>query len=178
LTARLPVVGVMGSAKEGHPELAVPLGTWLASLPVHLLTGAGAGVMGEVSRAFARCSPRRGLVIGIVPSRGAGDPNPKDGYPNEWVELAIFTHLYQLGDEGQAPLSRNHLNILSSDVIIALPGGQGTRSEVALALRYDRPVVAFMPPGRDDPGLPQDVPRARTLDEVKAFVRTTLEFRA
>jgi len=31
--------------------------------------------------------------------------------------------------------SRNHINILSSDVVIALPGSKGTYSEVMLAIR-------------------------------------------
>ena len=36
---------------------------------------------------------------------------------------------------------RNVINILSSDVVVACRGTGGTLSEIALALRFDRPVV-------------------------------------
>jgi len=35
------------------------------------------------------------------------------------------------------------VNVLSSDVVIALRGGAGTLSEVALALKAGRPVIAL-----------------------------------
>src|SRR5690606_16565050 len=41
---RLPIVGVMGSGSSAS-ALAEPLGAALAELPIHLLTGGGAGVM-------------------------------------------------------------------------------------------------------------------------------------
>ena len=37
--------------------------------------------------------------------------------------------------------ARNLINVLSSDVVIACPGGAGTLSEVALALKNGRPVI-------------------------------------
>lgn len=48
------------------------------------------------------------------------------------------------GVAGQEALSRNHINILTSDVVVALPGGPGTASEVRLALHYGKPVVLFL----------------------------------
>ena len=39
--------------------------------------------------------------------------------------------------------ARNNINVLSSDVVIACAGGPGTISEVALALKAGRPVVAL-----------------------------------
>jgi hypothetical protein len=45
--------------------------------------------------------------------------------------------------------ARNAINVLSSDVVIALPGGAGTLSEVALALKAGKTVVALgWDPGR------------------------------
>lgn len=156
LAGRLPVVGVMGSGTRTHDGLAAPLGRGLARMGVHLLTGGGGGVMTAVSRAFARVEDRAGLVVGVLPG-GAGDgsgsggesggtelggPSPP-GYPNPWVELAIRTHLAARGTAGDTPGSRNHVNVLSSDVVVALPGGAGTASEVELALRYGRPLVVL-----------------------------------
>ena len=37
--------------------------------------------------------------------------------------------------------ARNCINVLSSHVVVACPGGSGTISEVALALKSSRPVV-------------------------------------
>ena len=39
--------------------------------------------------------------------------------------------------------ARNAVNVLASHVVIALPGGAGTISEVALALKSGRSVVAL-----------------------------------
>jgi uncharacterized protein (TIGR00725 family) len=119
-----PLVGVMGSGKSEHAALAEPLGTWLACEGVHLLTGGGRGVMTAVSRAFCAVAGRAGLSIGVLPGDGWG--RSPDGYPNPWIELAIRTHLPLRGPEGGALLSRNHINVLSADAIVALPGGAGT----------------------------------------------------
>ena len=37
--------------------------------------------------------------------------------------------------------ARNHLNALTPDAIVALPGGPGTASEIDLAGRYGTPVA-------------------------------------
>jgi uncharacterized protein (TIGR00725 family) len=136
------VMGVMGSGAEEHAELAEPLGRALARAGCHLLTGAGGGVMAAVSRAFHGVEERAGLVIGIVPGdvREDGSYSPKPGYPNPWVEIAVYTHLPLSGREGASPMSRNHINVLSSDALVMLPGGAGTRSELELARRYGKPV--------------------------------------
>ncbi len=166
--ARLPIVGVMGSGSHEHRALAAPLGRWLATLPVHLLTGGGSGVMLSVSRAFASVRPRRGMVVGVLPGTSEG-ASPR-GYPNPYVELVIRTHLPLSGEEGGDPLSRNHVNVLSSDVVIALPGRAGTSSEVKLAVRYGRPVVAYLGADGEIPELIRGVEIARTLEEVQGFV--------
>ena len=160
---RRTVIGVMGSGTDEHADLAEPLGRWLATRGYDLLTGAGPGVMSAVSRAFSEVPGRRGIVLGIVP---AGRP---DGlYPNPWVEIPIFTHLSGQG----GPLgseSRNHINVLSSDVIVALPGAVGTQAEIELAVRYEKAIIAYWPAATRDQIL-ADVPIARELEEVKRFV--------
>ena len=169
---RLPVVGVLGSGSVAHEERARTLGRWLAGQGVHLLTGGGGGVMTAVSRAFSEVQTRRGLVIGIVPSATPGeDSEPRHGYPNPWVELTVFTHLHMSGHSGTDPMSRNHINVLSSNVLVALPGGAGTASEVSLALRYGRPVVAYLRARDEIPDLPAEVRAESDLERVKEFVR-------
>jgi len=58
--------------------------------------------------------------------------------------------------------------------VIALPGAWGTRTEVELALRYGKPVVAYLQDRVEIPQLPDSVPVLARLEEVKAFVRQVL----
>jgi len=169
---RRPVVGVMGSSTQTFEDLAEPLGRWLASLGVHLLTGGGVGTMEAVSRAFVGVHPRAGLVIGVLPADlPDGIAVPRQGYPNSAVELAILTHLPLSGITGTDPRSRNHINILSSDVVVVLPGNEGTESEMTLAVRYGKPVIAFFGDHDVDWRPPGGVPVARTMADVERFVR-------
>jgi uncharacterized protein (TIGR00725 family) len=170
---RLPIVGVMGSGTEAREPESSLLGRWLAEEGVHLLTGGGGGVMAAVSRAFHETPGRRGVVIGVLP---AGDVagTPKPGYPNPWVEVPILTHLPSTGAHGGGATSRNHINVLSSDVIIAMPGSAGTSSEVELAVAYDRAIIAFIATRDEIPGIPNEVPSSASFDDIRAFVRRAL----
>jgi len=169
---RLPIVGVMGSGTSADARAAA-LGRWLAGEGVHLLTGAGGGAMAVVSEAFHETPGRKGLVIGIVPS--TEEPAvPKPGYPNRWVEIPILTHLPLSGEQGTDVRSRNHINVLTSDVLIALAGGPGTVSEVKLAIRYGRPIVAYVGARDQLAGLPAAVPAYDALADVQRFVRAHL----
>ena len=135
--------------------------------------------MAAVSKSFYETPNRQGLVIGVFPcdeslEESAGGPNPRVGYPNQWVEIPILTHLPLSGERGTEPMSRNHINVLSSDVIVALPGDAGTLSEVRLALRYERPVIAFVESDQEIPGLPNSVPISSSLEGVQTFVMRQL----
>ena len=166
----------MGSGAKPYTERAVPLGRWLAQMGVHLLTGGGGGVMETVSRGFHEISDRIGSVIGILP---AGNfealHGSKKGYPNHWIEIAIQTHLPFSGKRGTDTLSRNHINVLSADVVVALPGGLGTSSEVGLCLHYRKPVTAWLEHPDEIPDLPTTVPIAATLVQVQHFVESELQ---
>mmetsp|Transcript_153262 Transcript_153262/g.372108 ORF Transcript_153262/g.372108 Transcript_153262/m.372108 type:complete len:296 (-) Transcript_153262:115-1002(-) len=100
------------------------------------------------------------------------------GYPNEFVELAVHTHLPSSGGFGVSPLSRNHVSVLSVDVLVALPGGVGTASEVELAVRYGVPVCQFLGANGRIEGLSEPVaansPAFERLEDVEAFVREAL----
>src|SRR5216110_2530 len=80
-----------------------------------LLCGGRGGVM-EAAAEGARAAG--GLTLGILPGMSA-----KDSPPNPYIDLAIFTGL------GEA---RNWVNVCASDAIIAIGGGFGTLSEIAL----------------------------------------------
>lgn len=128
---RRPVIGVMG-AGEPRPatlDAARRLGRLIAEAGWVLLTGGRpAGVM-QAASAGARSVPGS-LTLGILPSG-------RDGPVSEAVDVAVFTGV------GEA---RNAINVLSSDVVVACGvEGPGTASEVALALRLDRPTILLAP---------------------------------
>jgi predicted Rossmann-fold nucleotide-binding protein len=145
---RRRVVAVIGSGTTADPDASRQVGRLVAELGCDLLTGAGGGTMEAVAGAFCERRDELGsaaLSIGIVPGEVAGDGAyaTKPGYPNPWVELAIYTHLPLSGHAGTDPLSRNHINVLSADAVVALPGGPGTRAEIELARLYGVPVIAY-----------------------------------
>ena len=128
----------------------------------------------SVSRAFHEVDERRGLVLGILPGavtkKGYHAP---DGYPNPYIDLSIRTHLPLSGTRGSEPMSRNHINVLTPKLIVALPGGAGTASEVRLARSCRKPVIAYLGTSGSIAGLDlSDIPVARELEEVKTFVRS------
>ena len=177
MTTRLPIIGVMGSHQEAHADRAMPLGKWIAREGYHLLTGAGGGVMETVSRAFAEVNDRVGSVIGVVPTVAQSSKLkrvPASGYPNQWVEIPIVTHLDTGGPHGDAPTSRNHLNVLTSDVVVLLPGGEGTASEARLAVRYRTPCVGFLLSRGEISSLPAEIQIESALESVEDFVRSSL----
>ena len=145
------IAGVMGSSRDDHEDLAAPLGAFLAREGYHLLTGGGGGVMESVSRAFVETPGRKGVCLGVLRAETSCDLDPDTGRrpdpggtPNPHVEIAIRTHLPLSGDDGRSPLSRNHINVLTAHVLIALPGTAGTLSEVDLRLQYGRPVILML----------------------------------
>src|SRR5215471_7197978 len=169
-------VGVIGSGTDEHEEYARAIGELVADLGVNLLTGGGRGVMTSVSRAFTRRPGRAGICIGIIPCESESErATPKAGYPNEFVELAIYTHLPYSGTQGTDDLSRNHINVLSCAAIIALPGEAGTASEIALALHYRKPVIAFSPLAKLVERFPKSVRRVERIDAVREFLRPYLD---
>ena len=126
VVTRRVVIGIMGAGEPGAQSLADArrLGRLVAERGWVVLTGGRpAGVMAAAC-AGAKEVPGS-LTLGILPSaRGGVGPD---------VDLAVFTGL---GD------ARNAVNVLSSDVVIACGvEGPGTASEVALALKAEKPVV-------------------------------------
>ena len=141
-------VGVIGSGTEKYLQISQPLGRWLAEQECDLINGGGGGVMEAVSQAYADIPDRKGSAIGVIPSAsGCNSPEersaygPLPGYPNAWIDIPIYTHLPLSGTSGKDTASRNHIIILSADVIVAFPGGAGTRSEIQLALEYGKPLL-------------------------------------
>lgn len=121
------VIGVMGGAFVSSEALhnALAIGRLIAENDWVLLTGGrNAGVMAAASRGASEAG---GTVVGILPGESTSGAAPH-------VDIAIPTGM---GD------ARNAINVLASKVVIALPGGAGTLSEIALALKSGRPVITI-----------------------------------
>ncbi len=119
------IVGVMGggTASPEVDQAAAEMGRLIAEWGFVLLTGGrDCGVMAAASRGASEAG---GLVVGILPTE-----EPVAVAPH--VDIAIPTGM---GD------ARNVINVLASRVVIAMPGGAGTISEIAHALKLGRPVV-------------------------------------
>ncbi len=170
----MPIVGVMGASvlNPALAEQSSQLGRWLAAQKVHLLTGGGPGVMEHVSQAFAAPASRQGLVIGIIPGRFEEQRNryaPIAGYPHRFVEMPIYTHLPDRGGLGLESSSRNHINILTSDIVVLLSGRDGTLCEAQLAVRYAKPAVAWIK-AEDKARYPKQLNFADTFEQLQHFI--------
>lgn len=167
---RKPIIGVMGSHEREQNDLAEPIGTLIADMDYHLLTGAGGGVMTSVARAFTAKEERVGNSIGVVPTMDYdGSFIPREMYPNPYIELPIITPLGVREQNASTPYSRNYVNIMSSHGLIFLPGGQGTQTECALAIRYKKPMILFGP-HESFKAFPEYPTRVQDIDEVREFL--------
>src|SRR5688572_19401151 len=123
---RRPVIGVMGAGEPGPGSLAAAgeLGKLIAERGWIVLTGGRPeGVMAAASAGAKQV--RGSLTVGILPA-ASGGAGPD-------VDLAVFTGM------GEA---RNAINVLTSDVVVACGvEGPGTVSEIALALKAEKPVI-------------------------------------
>jgi uncharacterized protein (TIGR00725 family) len=120
------IIGVMGpgeSATEGDARLAYELGRRIAQKGWVLLTGGREH--GVMDAALKGAQAAAGLTVGILPSADPIDVS-------DAVDIRIFTGL------GEA---RNIVNILSSEVVLVCGMSAGTASEVAFALKAERPVI-------------------------------------
>lgn len=158
---RLPVLGVLGPGL-GMPRLegvAEQVGEVAARAGWVVLTGGGPGVMAAACRGAVAAG---GLTVGIIPTS-----MPVEGYPNLWVRLAIYTG---------AGMARNAFNVLSANLCVAIGGGPGTLSEIALALKAGVPVWAWDSWSLDPPdGTSYPVPRVfASSDELLDALRAEL----
>lgn len=168
----------MGSHEKEWEELARPVGKLIAAHGYHLLTGAGAGVMTAVARAFIEETDREGLSIGIVPTVNyEGNFVQKDTYPNPYVEIPIVTPLDVKAQSDSMPFSRNYVNIMTSHAVVVLPGDHGTQNEVSLGIMFKKPMILFGPEKAFEK-FPDKPTRVDTIEEVLAFLeKTTAKFR-
>jgi uncharacterized protein (TIGR00725 family) len=119
-------VGVAGASRP-EPALvdqAERLGRRLAEGGAVVVCGGGPGVMEAVCLGAQSAG---GATVGILPGLDRAEGNP-------YLTVSLPTGLGQ---------GRNLLLVRSSDAMVAVGGGFGTLSEIALALRTGTPVVGL-----------------------------------
>src|SRR3954469_11550928 len=121
--AWIAIVGP-GSAEAPELEVAEEAGAAVAEAGAGLVCGGLGGLMEAACRG-ARA--RGGLPLGLLPG---SDREAANG----WVLVAVPTGL------GEA---RNALVVRAADAVVAIGGGWGTLSEIALALKAGIPVVGL-----------------------------------
>jgi uncharacterized protein (TIGR00725 family) len=127
---RPPHVAVIGDGDPRGPdahrllEWGEEVGQLLARGGAIVITGGLGGIMRAASRGAAGAG---GQTIGLLPGADASEAN-------EYVQVAIPTGLGVI---------RNLVVVTASDAVVAVGGRHGTLSEIGLALRMGRHVVAL-----------------------------------
>ena len=119
------IIGVMGggSATSEDKDAAYRLGKMIASQGWILLNGGrNAGIMAASAKG---ARDQGGITVGILPDEDCSKASSD-------IMIPVVTGM------GSA---RNSINVLSSNFVVACPGGTGTISEIALALKYGKTVI-------------------------------------
>ena len=119
-------IGVIGASKciSETASLAREVGYLLAGRGVTIICGGRSGVMEEVC---VGAEKKGACTIGILPGNTKSEAN-------QAVDVVLATGI---GD------ARNAVIAQASDALIAIDGGYGTLSEIALGLKLGRPVIGL-----------------------------------
>jgi uncharacterized protein (TIGR00725 family) len=122
----MPYVAVVGpgDASEEQERLAEAVGRELAEHGAIVVCGGLGGVMAAACRGAEAAG---GMSVGILPGNDRAAAN-------RWTTIALPTGLGEL---------RNGLVVRAADALIAVGGGHGTLSEIALALKTGVRVIGL-----------------------------------
>ncbi len=127
---RRPIASIIGTATPSATleEEARQLGQELVDRGFRIVTGGLGGVM-EAACLGARSSERyaEGTTVGLLPGRDPASANPA-------VDIALPTNM---------GIGRNLLVVSAADVVVAVGGGSGTLSEIAMAWQLGKPIIAL-----------------------------------
>jgi hypothetical protein len=133
---RLPLIAVIGSgATDGSSfETARAVGRCIGLARCHLICGGRGGVMAAACQGHREgrvgVDPR-GVTIGVLPGSDAAEANP-------FVDVVIPTGF---------GLARNAIIVCAAEGVVAVAGGSGTLSEIALAWQMGRPIAVIASSG-------------------------------
>ncbi len=165
--SRRPVAAVIG-AGAASVELAAAahaIGEGLVHAGFRIATGGLRGVMAAASEGARRAAgDADGRVIAVLPGLDASAANPH-------ADIIIPTGMN---------IARNFILVSMADVVVAVGGGSGTLSEIALAWQLGKPLIALdigdgwsarLAGQSLDSRRPDHLHRATTPDEVVSLAR-------
>ena len=119
-------IGIIGSGicSSAVYSLAENMGAEIGRRGWTLVCGGLGGVMEGASKG---CFENGGLTVGILPGFTKESANP-------YIKVPVPTGL---GD------GRNLLVVRASDVLVAISGGYGTLSEIAMALKMNKKLIGL-----------------------------------
>jgi uncharacterized protein (TIGR00725 family) len=117
-------IGVIGAGQVNAKEqqIAEQIGAEIARRGHILVCGGLGGVMEAAAKGTKN---HGGLTVGILPGESKKDAN-------QYIDVKIVSAMSH---------ARNAIIARSADALIAVGGGAGTLSEIALGLKMGRPVV-------------------------------------
>ena len=139
-----PIIAVIGGSTCTTEDAAVAeeTGRLLAQRGAILVCGGLGGVMEAVARG---AHTNGGTTVGIL-------PGPDAAAANAFISIPLATGLGEM---------RNFLIVRTAHALIAIGGGVGTLSEIALAQRIGKPVVGLHDSFRNT----LDIPRVESAAE-------------
>ncbi|GAB6081533.1 TIGR00725 family protein [Desulfuromonas carbonis] len=140
------MIGAAEPSPAGYAD-AFEVGRLIAAAGAVLVCGGLGGVMAAACRGAREAG---GLTLGILPGSAAASANP-------WVVLPVVTDL------GHA---RNVVIAHTAEVLIAIEGGYGTLSEIAVSLKLGRQVFTL--------GTLPHLPGAQAAETPRAAVAAAL----
>ena len=122
-----PLIAVVGgsSCTPEEAAAAAAVGRLLAEAGAVILCGGLGGVMEAVARGAQEAGG--GITVGLLPGSDPAEANAA-------IEVPLATGMGEM---------RNALIVRAAQAVIAIGGGVGTLSEIALALRIGTPVVGL-----------------------------------
>ena len=128
----MSVVGQGSGLDDVVRAMCRELGRHAVDAGFRVATGGLGGAMADVSRGAREAERyREGDVIGVLPTYDPESANPD-------VDIVVPTGI---------GIARNVVLVAMADVVVAVAGGSGTLSEIAVAWQLGKPVIALGPSG-------------------------------
>lgn len=146
---QVAVIGA-GDCTTKEYETAFELGRSLASLGIIIICGGLGGVMEAVCKGAKDAD---GTTVGILPGEQIE--------ANSYVDIPIVTAMSH---------ARNNIVVRSGECVVAVGGGYGTLSEIAIAIKLGKPVI-----GINTWTVSDEIMAADSHEEAISLIKKTLE---
>ncbi len=141
--------GDVATCTEDDCKKAKRIGAGIARMGAVLICGGKGGVMEAACRGAVS---QEGTTIGILPGNSRDEGN-------EYLTHGVVTALGAV---------RNSLVVLNGDIVVAIDGGYGTLSEIALAIQYGKRVLGLGT---------WEIKGVESFDGVEELLETLLEYK-